>query len=98
MSIYSARCDNLTGGYAKFGKVVVISIQFRMLSAGTTPAMLTGFPTPLFSTGNGSVELNGIKTSSLETTGVYINPFGSLCVKNAVANDYISITGSYLSN
>lgn len=68
-----------------------------MLSPGANFAMLTGFPVPLLGSGNVPVEMNGIKTLSNETTGVFINSVGSLCVKSAVAQDYISVSGSYLS-
>ncbi|WP_024348044.1 hypothetical protein [Lacrimispora indolis] len=97
VSIYQTRCDGLIGGYVKSGKVVTVAIQFRALSPGTNFAMLTGFPAPLLGSGNVPVEMNGIKTLSNETTGVFINSVGSLCVKNAVAHDYISVSGSYLS-
>lgn len=81
----------------KSGKVVTVAIQFRALSPGTNFAMLTGFPVPLLGSGTVPVEMNGIKTLSNETTGVFINSVGSLCIKSAVAQDYISVSGSYLS-
>ncbi|WP_024348476.1 hypothetical protein [Lacrimispora indolis] len=97
VTIYQTRCDNLNGGYVKFGRLVIVSLQIRVLSPGTNFAMLTGFPAPLLGSGNVPVEMNGIKTLSNETTGVFINSVGSLCVRAAVANDYISVSGSYLS-
>ena len=97
VSIYQTRCDGLIGGYVKSGKVVTVAIQFRVLSPGTNFAMLTGFPVPLLGSGNVPAEMNGIKTLSNETTGVFINSVGSLCVRAAVAQDYISVSGSYLS-
>ncbi|WP_024348176.1 hypothetical protein [Lacrimispora indolis] len=97
VTIYQTRCDNLNGGYVKFGRLVIVSLQIRVLSPGTNFAMLTGFPVPLLGSGNVPVEMNGIKTLSNEATGVFINSVGSLCVRAAVANDYISVSGSYLS-
>lgn len=96
-TIYQERCDGLIGGYAKSGKLVTVAMQFRVLSPGTNTAMITGLPVPLLGYGNVPVELNGIKTLSSETTGIYINSVGTVCVKNAVAHDYISVSGSYLS-
>jgi len=97
VTIYQTRCDSLNGGYVKFGRLVIVSLQIRVLSPGTNFAMLTGFPVPLLGSGNVPVEMNGIKTLSNEATGVFINSVGSLCVRAAVANDYISVSGSYLS-
>ena len=81
----------------KVGRLVIVSLQIRVLSPGTNFAMLTGFPVPLLGSGNVPVEMNGIKTLSSETADVFINSVGSLCVKNAIAQDYISVSGSYLT-
>lgn len=81
----------------KSGKVVTVAMQFRVLSPGTDRAMVVDLPAPLLGSGNVPVEMNGIKTLSNEATDVFINSVGSLCVKNAVAYDYISVSGSYLS-
>jgi len=59
--------------------------------------MVVNLPVPLLGYGNVPVEMNGIKTLSSEVTDVFINSVGSVCVKNAVANDYISVSGSYLT-
>jgi hypothetical protein len=72
-------------------------MQFRVLSPGTNRAMVVNLPVPLLGYGNVPVEMNGIKTLSSEVTDVFINSVGSVCVKNAVANDYISVSGSYLT-
>ena len=96
-TVYQDRCDNLNGGYVKFGRLVIVSLQFRVLASGENRAMVVDLPAPLLTNGNVPVEMNGIKTLSFETTGVYINSVGTVCVKNAVVNDYISVSGSYLS-
>ncbi len=81
----------------KFGRLVIVSLLFRVLASGENRAMVVDLPAPLLTQGTVPVEMNGIKTLSLETTGVYINQVGTVCVKNAVVNDYISVSGSYLS-
>jgi hypothetical protein len=96
-TVYQDRCDNLNGGYVKFGRLVIVSLQFRVLASGENRAMVVDLPAPLLTNGTVPVEMNGIKTLSFETTGVYINSVGTVCVKNAVVNDYISVSGSYLS-
>jgi|GEM_PF-6287003 len=96
-TIYQERCDNLNGGYVKFGKLVTVSILFRVLSPGTDRAMVVNLPPPLLTNGNVPIEMNGIKSTTSEKIDVFINAVGSICVKNAVANDYISVSGSYLS-
>ena len=96
-TVYQDRCDNLNGGYVKFGRLVIVSLLFRVLASGENRAMVVDLPAPLLTQGTVPVEMNGIKTISLETTGVYINQVGTVCVKNAVVNDYISVSGSYLS-
>ena len=96
-NIYQNRCDNLNGGYVKFGRLVIVSILFRVLDPGTNRAMVIDLPAPLLTNGTVPVEMNGIKSTSFETIDVFINSVGTICVKNAVANDYISVSGSYLS-
>ena len=81
----------------KVGRLVIVSLQFRVLASGENRAMVVELPAPLLTNGTVPAEMNGIKTLSFETTGVYINSVGTVCVKNAVVNDYISVSGSYLS-
>jgi len=59
--------------------------------------MVVNLPPPLLTNGNVPIEMNGIKSTTSEKIDVFINAVGSICVKNAVANEYISVSGSYLS-
>lgn len=94
VNAYENRCTELAGGYIKNGRGVTISIIAKILIASDNNVIITDLPRPL-SDENYPVLINNI-TQMTNSRG-WVNAYGSLCIATSNVNDWLLISGSYIS-
>ena len=98
-SIYNNRADSLSGGYNKYGKLVIVDLKCRLMTSsitsGTNFCLLSGFPT-----GIQMPSLSCCVEGSDVLSNAIIDSYGYLYLSlsnygNAADGKYISINGVY---
>ena len=92
--VYENRCSELDGGYIKTGRVVTISIIAKILTVSDNNVIITGLPRPL-SDEDYPVLVNNI--TQITNPRGWVNAYGSLCIATSNVDDWLLISGSYIS-
>lgn len=91
---YSSRATNITGGYIKIGKMVFVSVAFKLaVTVSSLNVVLAGLPT----SSESAQALAGINADSHATLFAYVNNYGEIAVGAAASGNAIRVSGVYFT-